>query len=60
MSSVNSLLPAGFQLGHHLLERTALAGNRLALAALAHAVVGDLAGAGLVLDHGKLVAGLGR
>ena len=30
------------------------------LAALAHAVVGDLARAALALDHGKRIAGLGR
>ena len=49
-----------FQLGHHLLERAALTGNGEALAPLAHAVIGDLPGAGLVLHHGELVAGLRR
>ena len=57
---MNSLVPADLQLGHHLLERAALTGNGKALAPLAQAVIGDLAGAGLVLHHGELVAGLRR
>ena len=52
--------PGRLQLGHHLLERAALTGHGQALAPLAQAVIGDLAGAGLVLDHGELIAGLGR
>ena len=55
------LLDAGrLQLGHHLLELAARAGVGHALAPLALAIIGDLAGARLVLDHGELIAGLGR
>src|SRR5262245_204312 len=49
-----------FQLVHHLLEAAAGAGCGKPLAPLAHPVVGNFAGAGLVLDHGELVSGLGR
>ena len=45
---------------HHLLERARRAGRAQRLAALADAIVGDLAGALLVLDDGDLIAGLGR
>ena len=58
MSSGNSLRPALLQLLHHLLERARRAGRAERLAALADAVVGDLAGAAFVLDDGELVAGL--
>ncbi len=55
------LLDAGlFQLAHHLLEAAPLTGHGQPLATLAHAVVGDLAGPRLALDHGELVARLGR
>ena len=55
------LLAAGFlELLHHLLERARGAGRAQRLAALADAVVGDLAGARLVLDDGERIAGLGR
>ena len=49
------------ELGHHLGQRRALATGRAGLLALhADAVVGELAGAGLVLDHGEGLAGIGR
>ena len=56
------LLSGRLQLGHHLLERTARAGGPLGnvLALLTDAVFGDLASAGLVLDHGDAIAGVGR
>ena len=55
------LLAAGLlELLHHLLERARGAGGAQRLAALAHAVVGDLARAALVLDHGERVARLRR
>ena len=50
----------GLEIGHHLLEAAALTGDGLALAPLAHAVIGDLPRAGLVLHHGELIARLGR
>ena len=54
--------PDGLGLRHHLLERAAHAGGarRRLLALLAGAVIGDFAGAGLVLDHRQAVAGVGR
>ena len=55
------LLDAGrLELGHHLLEAAALAGDRQPLAPLALAVVGDLARARLVLHDSELVAGFRR
>ena len=62
MTSGNSLRPAVLSLRHHLLERAAHAGGarRGLLALLAGAVIGDLAGAGFVLDHREAVAGLRR
>src|SRR5581483_6320898 len=54
------LLAAGLlELLHHLLERAGGAGRAQRLAALAHAVVGDLARTGLALDHGERIAGIG-
>ena len=48
------------ELLHHLLERARRAGRAERLAALAHAVVGDLARAAVALDHGERIARLGR
>jgi hypothetical protein len=51
----------GGQLGHHVGQRGAAdAAGGLALATLALAVLGQLAGAGLVVDHGQGVARRGR
>ena len=55
------LLAAGLlQLLHHLLERARRAGRAQRLAALAHAVVGDLAGAAFVLDDRERSPASGR
>ena len=56
------LAARGLELAHHLLERAAHAGRARGglLALLAGAVIGDLAGAGLAVDHGEPVAGLRR
>ena len=61
LTSSGELLGAGrLQIGHHLLEAAAGAGDGQALAPLAHAIIGDLPRAGFVLDHGELIARLGR
>ena len=56
------LAAGGLELAHHLLERAAHAGGarRLLLALLMRAIVGDLARARFVLDHGETVAGFRR
>src|SRR5262245_45409089 len=55
------LLAAGLlQLLHHLLKRARRAGRAQRLAALAQAIVGELARAALALDDGEGIAGLGR
>ena len=56
------LAARGLELRHHLLERTAHAGDRGGgvLALLVGAIARDLAGAGFVLDHGKAIAGFRR
>ena len=56
------LAARGLDLRHHLLERAAHAGlaRRGLLALLARAIVGDLAGARLAVDHREPVAGVGR
>ena len=61
MSSGKSLRPGFLQLLHHLLERAACEPAAPSVSRrLLVAVVGDLAGAGFVLDDGDLVAGFGR
>src|SRR3546814_8918635 len=45
---------------HHLLQRAAAGGGELLLAPAALAVLGDLAGAALVLHHREVVAGQRR
>ena len=56
------LAARGLELRHHLLERTAHAGDRGGgvLALLVGAIARDLAGAGFVLDHGEAIAGFRR
>src|SRR5690606_41790034 len=51
---------AGLDLSAPLLERAARRHRGTGLALLALAELGDLAGAGIVLDPDELVAGLGR
>ena len=54
------LLPALRRLLHHLFERAGSSANRSHIAELADAVLGQFPGAGFAIDHGELIACLGR
>ena len=58
-SSVKSLRPVSFSDCIICSSVRGVPAEPMRVAALAHAVVGDLAGAALVLDDGELVAGFG-